>query len=208
MKAKSLVMFDYDGVIVDSLEFFTSDFIEACRENHFYDFNTQEDLMELFEDNVYKAMMRHGLSVETIDKILSSFEQKENKHLDDLRVFDGIADTMRRISEKNKIVVITSNLSNATMEVLKKNGINFIEDVIGADVEKSKIKKIQRTISRYPFLPAYYVGDTVGDIIEGRKAGVKTIGVTWGWHDVVRLKKANPDFIVYSQEELVELLTN
>ena len=30
-------------------------------------------------------------------------------------------------------------------------------------------------------LDSWYVGDTVGDIVEGKESGVGTIAVTWGW---------------------------
>lgn len=43
---------------------------------------------------------------------------------------------------------------------------------------------------------AVMVGDTEFDIVMGKAAGFATIGVTWGYHSVERLRAAGPDRIV------------
>ena len=202
----ALVMFDYDGVIVDSLEVFTSRFTQACRENGFKEVNASKDVLELFEGNVYETMMRRGLTESTIDNILKRYEVLQGEQLADLELFTGIREALERISEKHQVYVITSNLSSATIRVLKQNGVECFEDVIGAETEKSKIKKIHNTMSLHPGIAAYYVGDTKGDMIEGKKAGTKTIGVTWGWHTPQKIQEGSPDHLVNTPEELADLL--
>lgn len=56
---------------------------------------------------------------------------------------------------------------------------------------------------RYVNGDVYFVTDTAGDVIEGNRAEVKTIAVTWGFHDRERLEKAKPDIIVNTPEELL-----
>lgn len=202
----ALVMFDYDGVIVDSLEVFTSRFTQACRENGFKEVNAPKDVLSLFEANVYETMMKRGLDETTIDKILERYEALQGEQLANLELFSGIGEALIRISEKHQVYVITSNLSSATIRVLNQNGIECFKDVIGAEKEKSKIKKICNTIVLHPGVPAYYVGDTKGDMIEGKKAGALTIGVTWGWHTPQKIKEGFPDYLVTTPEELADLL--
>ena len=81
-----------------------------------------------------------------------------------------------------------------------------MKDVLGAEKERSKAIKIGDTMARHINQPAYYVGDTSGDIIEGKRAGAMTVAVTWGWHDVEKLEEASPDFIVSSPAELTALM--
>lgn len=206
MKTFSLAMFDYDGVIVDSLDSFTSVFISACRDNGFLGVNSRKDILALFEDNVYTAMMKQGLDAGTIDNILRTFEIRSNSYLDELKLFDGMGDALKKIAEKSKVFIITSNVSGIPERVLKRSGIGCYEDVIGAEKEKSKIKKIKRLMEQYPLLRPYYVGDTKGDIIEGKMAGALTVGVAWGWHGAEKLKEAQPDYLVYSPEELIDVI--
>ncbi|TGE35431.1 HAD family hydrolase [Desulfosporosinus fructosivorans] len=202
----ALVMFDYDGVIVDSLDVFTSRFTQACRENGFKEVNVAKDVLSLFDGNVYESMMRRGLAETTIDNILERYEVLQGEQLAELQLFNGIREALIRISVKHQVYVITSNLSSATIRILNQNGIDCFKDVIGAEKEKSKIKKIHNTMAIHPGIPAYYVGDTKGDMIEGKKAGTQTIGVTWGWHSPQKIKEGSPDYLVNTPEELADYL--
>ena len=49
---------------------------------------------------------------------------------------------------------------------------------------------------------AVMIGDTEFDIAMGKAAGFKTIGVSWGYHPLDRIKAAAPDFIIDSYPEL------
>lgn len=202
----ALVMFDYDGVIVDSLEVFTLRFSQACRENGFDQIKVPTDVIRLFEGNVYDTMRQLGLNDSKIDAILRRYEQLQAVQLANLELFQGIQEALSQISVNHDIYVITSNLSSATIQVLKQNGITSFKGVIGAEKEKSKIRKISGVMSLYPRTPAYYVGDTKGDMIEGKKAGASTIGVTWGWHTPQKIKEGFPDHLIETPEKLAELL--
>ena len=147
-----------------------------------------------------------GLDKPSIDAILRTFVKEEMGPLYDAPFLESMPNTLKQISDKNIIFIITSNISSLPATVLERNGIDCCEDIIGADKEKSKVKKIINTMKRYPELPAYYVGDTKGDMIEGREAGAATVAVTWGWHSVEELTQGNPDHIVDRPQGLVDLL--
>jgi phosphoglycolate phosphatase len=202
----ALVMFDYDGVIVDSFEIFSSCFMKACHQHKFYELNSPEKVLALFEANVFEALLAFGLDDHSINRILETFQSGIGAYQNDMRLFDGIAHTLKKISENNKIVIITSNVSMPAKRVLQNNGVNCFEDVLGAEMEKSKVKKIRITMARYPGLPAYYIGDTKGDMIEGRKAGAITVAALWGWHAAEKLEEGAPDHFVRSPEALLDLL--
>lgn len=195
-------MFDYDGVIADSLKIHVENFLAALHENGFTQITTQEELLDLYEDNVYASLMAYGLEPEQIEEILAAYEKKQSRYLGQIQLFPGIPDALQKIAEKNKVFIITSNLSQAIWEVLDRFQIHCIADVIGAEKEKSKIVKIRRLINEYKDLIPYYIGDTKGDILEGRAAGAKTVGVAWGWHGAERLSQACPDYTAFTPEDL------
>lgn len=199
-------MFDYDGVIVDSFDVFASAFRAACRTCSGCWTDSDARLMELFDGNLFEGMRNLGMNDQEIDHTLKTFETIVSEHLDSVNLFSGMAEALKAISLGNIIFIITSNVSHIVSRVLKKNGVDFVEDVLGADEEKSKAKKISDTMTRYKNHPAYYVGDTSGDIIEGRSAGALTVAVTWGWHDAGKLREVSPDFMVSSPAELTALI--
>ncbi|HWR44931.1 HAD family hydrolase [Sporomusa sp.] len=207
MKPANLVMFDYDGVIVDSLHVFCMNYIAACRENGLLEIETEKDVLALFEHNVYATLRQRGVTTQTIDKILKAYEIRQSDYLRELKLFDSMGDALNEISKKNKIFIITSNISSATESVMQQHGVNCFEEVIGAEKEKSKIRKIELVMARFKDLPAFYVGDTKGDMIEGKAAGTITVGVAWGWHGLEKLKEGGADYIVQSPQELVGLFS-
>jgi phosphoglycolate phosphatase len=74
----------------------------------------------------------------------------------------------------------------------------------------SKEEKILYAIKKYDVAPQdiYYIGDTTGDIKEGKQAGVKTVGITWGWHSKEKMAAAKPDYLFDAPQELLQLNDN
>jgi len=52
-----------------------------------------------------------------------------------------------------------------------------------------------------------YIGDTTGDMVAGKAAGMRTIGVLTGLDDYETLKAEGPDMIVESVSQLPERLS-
>lgn len=75
----SLIMFDYDGVIANSLDVHVESFLAAFHENGFTKLNTPQDIIDLYEDNVYQSMAVLGLSEEQIDVILASYKIRQDQ---------------------------------------------------------------------------------------------------------------------------------
>ena len=46
------------------------------------------------------------------------------------------------------------------------------------------------------------IGDTTFDMEMGKAAGTRTIGVTWGYHDAVELRRAGADMLIEGYEDL------
>jgi len=204
----NLIMLDYDGVIVDSKNAFTATLLAACRTCGYTGIKTPEQVVRLFDGNFFEALIHLGLSSEKIDEILGdAFEREAKKHIAKVRPFPGIQASLNAMSRQNVLTVITSNVSRLVRQVFEKEGIACVDEVVGGEAERSKVKKIQKAMSRYRDLPAYYVGDTKGDMIEGKKAGAVTVAVTWGWHTADNLAEASPDHMVNTLSALENLLS-
>ena len=204
---KNLIMFDYDGVIVDSLDVFATTFMAACHACGYTGIKTHEQVIRLFDGNFFEALAQLGLSGHTINEILGdAFDREVRKHIAKVKPFRGIHDLLSVLSQYNVLTVITSNVASMIWQIFEKEGIVWFDEIMGAETERSKVKKIEKTMSRYPGLPAYYVGDTKGDMIEGKKAGAITVAVTWGWHTKEKLTEASPDHMVHTPSELEKLL--
>ncbi|HOE67232.1 MAG TPA: HAD hydrolase-like protein [Candidatus Hydrogenedentes bacterium] len=202
---RPVLMFDYDGVIVDSLDYFLDSFLEACHEHGFHQMDGREAFLTIFDTNMYTGMVAAGIPEDQVYPVLISMGKKlEGRNRNGL-FFPLMADTMNQLAQSCRVIVITSNLTPIVAESLHVNGVHCAEAVLGSDIEPSKVKKIRSVIGDANESPCYYIGDTVGDMVEGREGGAKTVAVAWGWHSAERLRTAAPDHMVHSPEELAAL---
>ena len=112
---------------------------------------------------------------------------------------------LRDLSREHKLIISTSNETNVVRKHLKKENIDSLfDEIYGSDIEPSKVKKIQIIQNKNPSGKYFYIGDTIGDILEGKEAKVQTIAVSWGWHTKEELLKVKPDHIV---DKPINLLT-
>ncbi len=206
MSKQKVVMFDFDGVIADSFNIFFTEFTRACEELGFHKLNSKEVLLSLFDGNLILSLFKLGFPPWKLRELFQKFQPRIAEANSRVKPFDGIKETLEDISRTYPTYIISSNLSEAVRNFLTRESINGIQDILGADVETSKVKKIKQISKKHPNHKPYYIGDTCGDIKEGREANAITVAVTWGWHSKERLLKSNPDYIVDTPEELRELL--
>ncbi len=201
---KKVLIFDYDGTIVDSLAVFKRSLIETCREHGFSQI-TEEDFLSIFNGNMYEGLQHRGIPKETVTTILKDLKIKLLASQHNLHFFPGMEDALKQLAQQYPLFIITSNISDVVEHFLQLSNVNYRE-VVGGEKEPSKVIKIGHIKEQFPDAELVYVGDTRGDIIEGREAGVKTVAVTWGWHEQKILEQEKPDYVAHSADELTTLL--
>jgi len=75
-------------------------------------------------------------------------------------------------------------------------------------MNKSKVEKFKYLFKKYKLKPedCIFITDTLGDILEGNKVGVRTIAVDFGFHKRDRLEKGKPFKIVSSFDEILKVI--
>src|SRR3989344_1319227 len=136
-----------------------------------------------------------------------------NKSYKLLKPIPNVGKTLNKL-RKNYDLALLSNCSKSTiLKTLRRVKLNknLFKLVIGSgDVKNSKPKpdEILKAQKLYKHKPLFMVGDSVYDILAGKKAGVKTIAVLTGNHSKSRLKRYSPNFILKSINELPKLIKN
>jgi phosphoglycolate phosphatase len=151
-------------------------------------------------------MLNLGMSLEIILRIVMQVRDGLLQDQDKLTLFPGIYDAIKQLKKHNTLMVVTSNESNIVESILTSYGLTEFTEIYGSDKGGSKVNKIMKIKQQYPNHEFYYIGDTKGDIYEGRKAGVNTVAVTWGWHTKKELEALKPDYLVETPEQLIDLI--
>ena len=204
--AKSLLLFDFDGVLADSLDLY-SEAVARCLERIGTPIvKNREDYLVLFDGNFYESMAARGVD-------LAAFAQAAREILPRIdygamQPFPGLIPVLDALQKNHFLAVVSSNGHRTIRAMLTRFGFDpYFREIFGSDFHFSKKEKIDHAIEKYgvPREKAFYIGDTVGDILEARAAGVRSVAVTWGWHDRGRLTSVHPDFVVDTPEGLLSI---
>ncbi|TFH67109.1 MAG: HAD family hydrolase [Gemmatimonadales bacterium] len=203
---KNLFIFDFDGVIADSLILY-----EELVKTHLERIGspvitTRKEFLDLFDGNFYESLRARGVDMMAFNNAVMAAAPE----IDYGRIlpFDGVLPVMNTLTKDNTLLVISSNISSVIRTFLSRYEFDGIfDDVLGADFMLSKTKKIHHAVEKCQARSdqTYYVGDTVGDIREGQAAGILTVAATWGWHPRKRFEGVGADYIIDSAEELLSI---
>ena len=204
---RELVMFDFDGVIVDSLDVFSTSFLEACRATGVEGFTSADDLLGVMEDNFYVGMRARGVPDEQVAEILRRLGDALVRARHWLKPFPLVPEVLEDLADARTVIIVTSSPTEVVEGWLRTHEVHGVTEIAGAEAARSKVEKIHRLQERFPGQAVYwYVGDTAGDIREAREAGVTPLGVSWGWHEPEMLVEAGAERIAAAPAELLTIL--
>jgi len=201
-----LFLFDFDGVLVDSLDVYEKT-VTACLIKINQPLTRgREEFLELFEGNFYESLVQKGVDLEAFMK--ASIDILAQVKIKDIKPIEDVVPVVEELHKKHCLIVISSNETASikeALELFKYDG--YFREILGSDFMLSKKDKILYATKKYQLPPddIYYIGDTTGDIKEGKQAGVKTVGVTWGWHGKEKMAVAKPDYLFDQPKELLTL---
>lgn len=201
-----LLLFDFDGVLVDSLDVYEKTVTDCLQQIGQPLTRGRAEFLELFEGNFYESLAQKGVNMDKF--FAASVDILSKVNYAEMTPFDAIRPVLRELAKNHPMIVISSNDTPTIVEALRLYDFNGIfSEVLGSDFMLSKKDKILHVISQYKVTlqDIYYIGDTTGDIKEGKQAGVKTVGVTWGWHSKEKMAAARPDYLFDQPEDLLKL---
>ncbi len=200
----ALIFFDYDGVMVDSLDAEAKYYIESCQEFGVDAVKSKADMALLSEGNFYKGLQDRGLNNDDIKKINGIYATVKKDGRFPIPVFPEMFQLIQEVGACFPVYVITSNISETVENRLKEYGVTTVKEVLGADKETSKEKKILSVMDKYPGERTLFLGDTKGDMVESAAAGINLrLGVTWGWQRREVVLSGNPDYYFDAISHLV-----
>ncbi|KFO66986.1 hypothetical protein ER57_13760 [Smithella sp. SCADC] len=201
-----LFLFDFDGVLVDSLDVYEKTVTDCLIKIKQPLTRGREEFLELFDNNFYESLEKKGVNLdvfmEAAEDIIARIDYSK------MKPFKAIPPVLNDLRKNHTLIVISSNDSPTIQEALRLYHFNGIfQEILGSDFNFSKKEKIVYAVKKYSGAPndIYYIGDTIGDIKEGKQAGVKTVGVTWGWHSKEKMAVSKPDYLFDSPQELLLL---
>lgn len=211
-----IAIFDLDGTLLNTID----DLANACN------YALKEFSFPIHEVNKYKIFVGNGIyklveravpndkrDKETVLKVLGLFTDYYNKHMMDMtKPYEGIIELLDEIKRRNiKLAVVSNKKHEFTLEIVKKYFGNKFDMVIGHREnykEKPDPTSVLEVLEEFSIEKSncIYVGDSNIDIITANNAGVKSVGVTWGFRDEEELSKEGATYIVNNIKELRDII--
>jgi phosphoglycolate phosphatase len=206
----ALIIFDFDGVLADTLDDLLQFGQESCDELGVKHEVKKDDLCNL----EVMSFAAYGRACEVPDHLVDEFVKSCLKRFAEKKsppaIFNGLGNIVRRLAANNTIAIITTNSSQNVNAFLIEHGLDeCVHAVYGVDLPGSKVQKI--TIARDRFSTdtkretVFMVGDSLSDIRAAKEASVMSIAVSWGHQSLSYLLRGDPDYVVHFPQDLLEV---
>lgn len=207
---KKAVLFDIDGTLLDTYNFV----FHAVKHSvtvHGYSYPAKEKIGEAMGKPLlefYEVLVPEA-NPSMLAKSHVEFQQ-ENFHL--AKPFQKAKKILKHLKNSGFLIGAVSNrLKESLLHTLKRAKLyDYFDVIISADDvvnPKPHPRHLLAALNKLEVKPenSYMVGDTENDILAGKNAKVKTIGVTYGFlgKDIA---EHNPDYLIDDIEELLKIL--
>lgn len=197
-----VLLFDFDGVIADSLEVYYEAYTSVCTEMGYRRINSREVFLKMLEGNPFRQLLWCGFPLFRLRRIAHTFEPRIRAAHQRIKPFLEMPAIVTELALRHPLYIVTSNTSDAVEQFLEKHGIGNVRGVFGSDVETRKTRKIKRIARLHPHARCHFVSDTKGDLLEARRVKAVPVAVGWGYHSTATLKTAKPAFLANTPGDL------
>ena len=186
------IIFDVDGTIWDSTDPVAEAWNLAIEKNSSLDVRVDRQILSrLFGKTMTEIGDALFPMIEDADRraaLLDACYNYENLYLEEHpgTLYEGVAETIRSLSEKYSLFIVSNCQCGYIEVVMKSTGIGpYIKDhLCFGETQTPKGETIRTLMERNGLKDVVYVGDTQGDADACRAAGVPFIFAEFGFGDV------------------------
>ena len=196
-------IFDLDGTLTNTLESMTYSVNLPLKEMGLSQIT--KDQCRMFVGNGARVLIEESLKVsgdpkasriEEGMKIYGRiFDQNCTYHV---TLYEGIPEMLKALKDRGIHLAVLSNKPDRQTVKVEKDGIRRKPEPDGVWylMEQMQVSKEE----------CLYIGDSEVDAATGKNAGLKTIGVLWGFRDRKTLETAGADHLIERPEELLQFV--
>lgn len=203
-----LILFDYDGVIADTLADMIQFAQDACDELAVQHVVIPSNLQNLEVMSFATFGRACGVPESLVGEFVRICTGKFAAKKTPPAIFDGLPNVIRRLSDNNILSIVTGNTVANVNAFLSYHKLQSCFHVVyGVDIPGSKVEKILKLKEQFEVKEkaAFFVGDSLSDIRAAREANVKSVAVSWGHQHLDLLIRDKPDVVVLSPVELLKV---
>ena len=189
MKKNRLIIFDLDGVLIDSLKNMKFALSKTSKKLSLeLDFEIYKKYLGLpFEEIMKKMKIQNKIKI-----IKKNYEYFSEQNLDTIKIKQNLIKELKKLKKEYILTVFTSKNKKRTLKILKRYRL-FDYIVTSDDVKKGKPNPegVIKILSKFRINHenCLYIGDSTYDLDAANSAKVKYIHASWGYEDLTKYKK-------------------
>lgn len=201
MKSYKNIIFDFDGVLHNSPIWHLKKFNEV--------FNLGLTMEEYSLDHFanYNVLQKKNNIMNKVD--WNIYHEHIERDFPKLIMDANIKKTILDWADSYNLFIISSGHNKHIIDFLRNNEVwNIFTKALFLEDHKLKTEKFKILEQEFSINPknSIFVTDTIGDVLEARDVGYKSIGVTFGLHSKDLFEKVNTFKIVNSWDELKKVI--
>ncbi len=210
------VIFDLDGTLVNSL----FDLATACDyalSQKGFPTHTVEEYKYFIGNGIPKLIERALPEVNRnayiIEVVKEIFLKYYSVHFADKTVaYSGMKETVTELKDRGlKLAVVTNKADNMAKSVVKAVYGDIFDIVVGLNDKFPAKPNAESTLDTLNKLSVttnecVFVGDSAVDMQTANNAGIKSVGVLWGFRDREELVENGATYIIEKPQELLEII--
>ncbi len=206
---KKIILFDFDGTVADTIPTIIS-ILRKISGEFGYD-HLKDTGVERFRDyKISESLKKLHVPVFKLPFILKRANNEYKKIIPFAKPIPKVKDLIIRLKKlKFSLGILSSNKKENIKLFLTHNRLDVFDYIYAEKTIFGKAKALNRFMKRNNFKSddIIYIGDEIRDIEAAQKNNIKIIAVTWGFNSKKALLKYQPEYIIDSPEELLQIIS-
>ena len=210
-----ICVFDLDGTVLNTLNSIAY-YVNKALEKNGYEAVPTEQIRQFIghgaKNLITRALEYANAENADIDRILSEYiELYDSDALYLVQPYDGITQMLEWLKKAGVLLGVLSNKPHSSTS-------DIIEAFFGKDLFfryegqrkgvplKPDPSALLAMLEGFEKENCFYVGDSPGDVLTAKNAGIHSIAVTWGFRTRKELEQAEPEFIAENPLEIADIV--
>jgi phosphoglycolate phosphatase len=206
VKRYRLIVWDFDGTLVDTFSLALATYNDLAKK---HGFRRVEDPAVVRRLSTRAFLKQHQIPLTRLPLLRREYLAAQKSQITKVRFVPGVPDVLRALHAQGiRQGILSSNGADPIAACLSANALaDVFAFVVSYRFLFGKAKAIRRLlrtegVAREQFL---YVGDEVRDLAAAHKAGVDSAAVTWGFHEADLLTRQRPTYLLARPEQMLSI---
>jgi phosphoglycolate phosphatase len=207
MGKKKIIIFDFDGTLVDSFRLAISAF-NGIAERYGLKKVSLDELDRLRNLSSRELISQWDVSFWKMPFVIRAARKEFGKQIDEVALFPKMEIILSELKKRGYILcLLTANSQNNVDHFLQRHNLGMFDWVYGGCGLFEKSKLMRKILQKFDCgaSEALSIGDETRDIEAAKKCQISSVAVSYGFNARPILEKFQPDYLIDSPEELLTI---